>query len=75
MDSFWHNWQFRRTDMAGQWFCELSFFSNNFNHCENTLAEACNRLELTDFGIFPASGGGYTGIIFINSDQRETIGQ
>tara|TARA_R110002167_G_scaffold188159_1_gene389573 strand:+ start:213 stop:440 length:228 start_codon:yes stop_codon:yes gene_type:complete len=71
MNNFWKNWTWRKTTFSsGDGFTELSFFSNNYNHCENTLKEACKRLELKDFGIKPATGGGYTGTLTIQQSNN-----
>ena len=71
-DNFWENWQWRKTEFeSGRGFVELSFFSNNFQHCESTLTEACHRLGFGEFSIRAEKGGGYTGsIIFTPTDME-----
>lgn len=71
MKGFWGNWTMRKTSFGdGYWFSELSFFSNNYNQCERTLEEACKRLGVSEFGISPEIGGGYSGKLIIKGAQK-----
>ena len=72
-DSFWKNFTYKRTVFkSGGGFTQVFFFSNNLNHVERTMVEACQRLRVEDFRIAPCNGGGYEGTATI---KHEGLGQ